>query len=118
MIDTSKKRLLTVPETGELESIPFTACAIRQHIYNEHKNGLSNSGAIIRVGRKVLIDPEKYLEWIYAQGNAGIAPRKKPLELRLDNTTIDYLQKAAEVEGLPVNKLAARLIMAGLKEVV
>ena len=32
-------------------------------------NGLIESGAIIRVGRKVLIDDQKFLEWMRSQKN-------------------------------------------------
>jgi hypothetical protein len=34
-------------------------------------NGLIECGAVIRVGRKVLIDGEKFLEWMRSQNSGG-----------------------------------------------
>jgi hypothetical protein len=44
----------------------FTVGGLRDCIFNEHKNGLANSGAIVRMGRKVLINEEKFFAWIEA----------------------------------------------------
>jgi hypothetical protein len=33
-------------------------------IFNETKNGLKESGAVLRIGRKVLIDPAKFFAWV------------------------------------------------------
>jgi hypothetical protein len=41
-----------------------TQWAIRAHIREAHRNGLAASGAIIRRGRKVLIDLHRYGEWL------------------------------------------------------
>lgn len=48
----------------------FTEPAIRMLIFNEKQNGLADAGAIVRIGRKVLIDEEKFFDWIESQ-NAG-----------------------------------------------
>jgi len=37
--------------------------AIRWQIFNAESNGLKASGAIIRHGRKILIDVDKYFAW-------------------------------------------------------
>ncbi|MGB4498011.1 MAG: hypothetical protein WBI40_04870 [Methylococcaceae bacterium] len=37
---------------------------IRHLIFNEAKNGLAQSGAVCRIGKKVLIDEGKFIEWI------------------------------------------------------
>jgi len=42
----------------------FPIGGLRFRIFNEHQNGLANSGAIIRNGRRVLIDEAKFFEWI------------------------------------------------------
>lgn len=42
----------------------FTAGGIRHCIFNEHNNGLSKSGAIVRIGRKVLINEPKFFSWV------------------------------------------------------
>lgn len=50
----------------------FTEAALRMLIFNEHQNGLAKAGAIVRVGRKVLINEAKWFAWIEAQ-NEGAA---------------------------------------------
>ena len=42
----------------------FTQGGLRQLIFLADKNGLAKAGGILRVGRKVLIHEEKFLEWI------------------------------------------------------
>ena len=44
-----------------------TPGGVRYQIFNEEKNGLEEAGAIVRVGRKVLIDVPRYFEWIDKQ---------------------------------------------------
>ena len=41
--------------------------AIRWQIFNAETNGLKESGAIIRNGRRILIDVEKYFAWQESQ---------------------------------------------------
>ena len=48
----------------------FTTGGLRALIFNEHKNNLAESGAIVRIGRKVLINEEKFFGWIEAQNGA------------------------------------------------
>jgi hypothetical protein len=40
----------------------FTEASLRHFIFHEHSNGLHK--AIRRVGTKVLIDEDKFIEWI------------------------------------------------------
>ena len=49
----------------------FTAGGLRFQIFNEAANGLKASEYIIRIGRKILIDADKYFEWVYAQNRAS-----------------------------------------------
>ena len=42
----------------------FTAQAVYALIFNQEKNGLKESGAILRIGRKVLIDESKFFAWV------------------------------------------------------
>jgi hypothetical protein len=49
----------------------FTIGGLRPLIFNENNNGLAKSGAIVRVGRKVLIDDAKFFAWIEAQNKAA-----------------------------------------------
>lgn len=37
---------------------------IRHLIFNEEKNGLKQSGAISRIGKKILIDEGRFIEWV------------------------------------------------------
>lgn len=45
----------------------FSEGAIRMYIFNEQQNGLAKAGAVVRVGRKVLIDEDKFFAWIESQ---------------------------------------------------
>jgi hypothetical protein len=49
----------------------FTLGGLRALIFNEDSNGLKASGAIIRIGRRVLIDEEKFFDWVQDQNKAG-----------------------------------------------
>ena len=48
----------------------FTVGGMRSLIFNEHQNGLAKSGAIIRIGRKVLIDENLFFSWVQSQNKA------------------------------------------------
>ena len=45
----------------------FTLGGIRNQIFNEKVNGLKESGAILRMGKKVLIDGNKFFEWVMSK---------------------------------------------------
>jgi hypothetical protein len=49
----------------------FTLGGLRSLIFNEQSNGLAKSGAIVRIGRKVLIDEAKFFAWVKSQ-NQGV----------------------------------------------
>lgn len=42
----------------------FPYGGVRGLVFNEHKNGLADAGAIIRMGRKVLINESKFFAWL------------------------------------------------------
>jgi len=42
----------------------FTQGGIRFQIFNEKTNGLKDSGVIVRNGRRVLINEEKFFAWL------------------------------------------------------
>jgi len=51
-----------------LEAIPgLTPGGIRWDLFNAEQNGLAEAGAIIRRGRRILLDEERYLEWMRAR---------------------------------------------------
>lgn len=49
----------------------FTLGGLRALIFNEHTNGLAKSGAIVRIGRKVLIDETRFFAWVSSQNKAA-----------------------------------------------
>lgn len=49
----------------------LSEASIRWQIFNAHKNGLDQAGAIRRAGRRVYIVAERYLAWLDSQGNVG-----------------------------------------------
>lgn len=49
----------------------FTKGGIRALIFNENSNGLAKSGAVVRIGRKVLIDETKFFSWVASQNQGG-----------------------------------------------
>lgn len=60
--------ILSVSQTAE--NIPgLSESAIRWHLFNRETNGLSRSGAVLQLGRRILIDQQIFIEWI--KGHAG-----------------------------------------------
>ena len=59
--------LATVRTLAQKYPDVITEGGLRWEIFNEGSNGLKESGAIIRRGRKVLIDTDRYFEWLYSQ---------------------------------------------------
>ena len=55
--------LLTVTQFSKKHPA-FPIGGLRYQIFNERENGLAASGAIIRSGRKVLIDEARFFNWI------------------------------------------------------
>ena len=47
-----------------LEQKLFSDASLRNMIFKRHENGLEESGAIKRFGRKILIDKDKFYKWI------------------------------------------------------
>jgi hypothetical protein len=45
----------------------FPIGGLRHRIFHEETNGLKKSGAIIRNGRRVLINEEKFFAWLESQ---------------------------------------------------
>lgn len=85
-MDISRPNLMTVKQLAERYQA-WTPASIRSLILNaedrlnskgEKVAGNGLGAAIIRVGRRVLIDEQKFLEWVYAQ--ARNHKRPKPVE--------------------------------------
>jgi hypothetical protein len=66
----SVQKYLTVKQFIN-ENTAFTVGGIRALIFNEHTNGLKLSGAVTRIGSKVLIDQSKFFAWIESQNKVA-----------------------------------------------
>ncbi len=49
------------------ENPAFTLGGVRNYIFFEELNGLKASGAIKRIGRKILIDVDAFYKWVDGQ---------------------------------------------------
>lgn len=49
----------------------FTVGGIRSQIFNEGTNGLTQSGAIIRNGRRILIKESAYFDWLESRNQGA-----------------------------------------------
>ena len=62
--------LLTVKQfSGRHRAFPEGG--LRHRIFHADTNGLAESGAIVRNGRRVLIDEEKFFYWLRDRGAAA-----------------------------------------------
>ena len=59
--------LATVRTLAQRYPDVITEGGLRWEIFNKDKNGLSESGAILKRGRKILIDTDRYFDWLYSQ---------------------------------------------------
>lgn len=70
---TPGKRLATIEQTAKL--YPFTPASLRDLIFRANDrqnsrgeiikgNGLAKSGAVVRIGRKILLDLDGFESWI------------------------------------------------------
>lgn len=49
----------------------FKKGGVRSLIFNERENKLAESGAIVRIGRKVLIHVPRWFDWVESQNQGG-----------------------------------------------
>jgi len=59
--------LATVRTLAQQYPDVITEGGLRWEIFNKDKNGLGESGAILKRGRKILIDTNRYFDWLYSQ---------------------------------------------------
>jgi hypothetical protein len=62
--------LMTVAQLAD-SIAGITANSIRWDLFHRDSNGLSASGAIVRRGRRILIDRKQYMAWMRAVGGAA-----------------------------------------------
>jgi hypothetical protein len=60
-----QRNLKTVPNFAAAS--PFTEGQIRWFVFNARNNGLAAADAVVRVGRRVYIDVDKFESWINSQ---------------------------------------------------
>ncbi|MGA7980546.1 MAG: hypothetical protein WCA32_09995 [Chromatiaceae bacterium] len=63
--------LLTVRQLAEQQP-GLTVGGIRWDLFNRRTNGLDQSGAVVRRGRRLLIDANAYVDWL-TRGQKGVA---------------------------------------------
>ena len=81
---TESRPLLLTVEQFPVRNPAFTQSALRNLIFRAvprqsskgeiSGNGLIEAGAVIRLGRRVLINEAKFLAWVAKSGTASIAP--------------------------------------------
>ena len=62
--------LLTVSQFADRYPA-FRVGGLRWLVFNESQNGLKEAGAIIRLGRKVMIDSSRFFKWLYDRNEAA-----------------------------------------------
>ena len=96
-----ERRLYTVAQFSERH--PFaTQGALRYQIFQRQENGLESSGALIRVGRKRLIDEEKYFQWMDDLQDKEFGPLRDKLtksKKRMKKGNVKLSSNSAEVES-------------------
>lgn len=61
---------VTVAQLAQMEPA-LTRGAIRDDLFHRETNGLEDSGAVIRRGRKILLHRERYLSWLERGGRSA-----------------------------------------------
>jgi hypothetical protein len=61
--------LLTVRQLAEIQPA-LTVAGIRWDLAHRRSNGLEESGAIVYRGRRVLLDRDRYVEWLISRSRA------------------------------------------------
>ena len=59
--------LLTVKQFNQKHPA-FPIGGLRHQIFHESQNGMKAAGAVLRNGRRVLIDEERFFEWLRSRG--------------------------------------------------
>lgn len=67
---------MAIPTLSTVKQFPerhpaFPEGGLRHRIFHAENNGLAEFGAIVRNGRRVLIDEEKFFEWLRERGAAA-----------------------------------------------
>ena len=68
-----KRQLVSIAKFAGDTDNPFTEPMVRWHVFNAATNGLIDAGAVVRIGRRVFIDPAAFDRWIDAQQPKQVA---------------------------------------------
>jgi hypothetical protein len=68
-IDQALWSYLTVQQFSKRHQA-FTTGMLRSLIFNEHHNGLTSFNAVVRIGRKVLINESNFFTWVESRNGA------------------------------------------------
>ena len=95
------RRLRTVAQFHQ-EHDEFTQASLRWLIFQARRNGLQQAGAVVRVGRRVYLDPEQFFAWIEAQqqqtAQKALSPRFGAEETSVNSLSDSLEDVAAEIE--------------------
>lgn len=64
--------LLTVAQMAARHPA-FSQASLRHWIFHAESNGLAKSCALIRLGRKILIDEAAFIEWVRSHSAGAVA---------------------------------------------
>jgi len=59
----TSRKLKTIKQFSK-DNSAFSEASIRWQIFNEKSNGLKDVGAIVRMGRRVLVDEDRWFLWL------------------------------------------------------
>ena len=66
------RKLYTVDQWPTVHPWP-TANGLRYYIKHRHTNGLDKHGAVLRMGRRILIDEARFFAWIDSENGVKVA---------------------------------------------
>ncbi len=67
---STPRKLSSVKAFAAQHPDAYTEASLRWLIFNERHNGLAKAGAILRQGRRVLIDEDRWFAWL--DGRNGV----------------------------------------------
>lgn len=70
---STPRNLFSVKAFAERHPLAYTEASIRWLIFNEKHNGLAAAGAILRQGRRVLIDEDRWFAHLDAHNGVKTA---------------------------------------------
>lgn len=70
-VEIQDQRILTVKQFAQRHTW-ITLAGLRWLLFRRDSNGLQESGAILKIGRKILIDEQLFLQWLRQQGQERV----------------------------------------------